>query len=150
MTLKNVDEILDYAIEREQEAHDFYVDLARRMDREEMKEVFLQFSQEELGHKRKLEAVKAGRTLEPSAAKVTNLKIAEYVVDVEPGEELDYQKALIVAMKKEKAAFKLYSDLSAATESAELATLFTALAQEEARHKLRFEREYDDVYLAEN
>jgi rubrerythrin len=150
MTLTNVHEILDYAIEREQEAHDLYVDLARRMAREAMKDAFLQFAQEELGHKRKLEAVKTGGTLAASAGKVTNLKIAEYVVDVEPDEELDYQKALILAMKKEKAAYKLYSDLAEASESAELRELFSALAQEEARHKLRFEREYDDVFLAEN
>lgn len=150
MTLKNVDQVLDYAIEREQEAHDFYVELARKMDREAMKEVFLQFSQEELGHKKKIEAVKAGHKLEPSAAKVTNLKIAEYVVDVDPDDDLDYQKALILAMKKEKAAYKLYTDLAEASESPELRTLFAALAQDEARHKLRFEREYDDVFLAEN
>jgi rubrerythrin len=150
MTLNNVDEILDYAIQREQEAHDFYLDLAGKMDRPGMKETFTQFAGEELGHKKKLESIKEGKRLLPAQAKVMNLKIAEYTVEVDPGDELDYQRALILAMKREKASYKLYTDLAEAVEEAELKATFLALAQEEAKHKLRFEVEYDDVILTEN
>jgi len=150
MTLNNVDEILDFAIQREQEAHDFYMDLAKKMERPGMKEIFTQFAGEELGHRKKLESVKQGKRLLPAAEKVLNLKIAEYTVDVDPNEELDYQKALIVAMKREKASFKLYNDLADAVTDDDLKLSFRALAQEEAKHKLRFEVEYDDVILAEN
>jgi len=150
MTPKSIDEILDWAIAREQEAHDFYMDLAKKMDRPGMKEIFVQFAGEELGHRKKLAGVKAGKRLLPSEAKVMNLKIAEYTVDVDPNEDLDYQKGLILAMKREKASFKLYTDLSSAVEEEELKQTFRALAQEEAKHKLRFEVEYDDVILAEN
>lgn len=148
--MKNVDEILDFAIGREQAAHDFYMDLATKMEERGMKEIFVQFAGEELGHKAKLNSIKSGRRLLPTAEKVLNLKIAEYVVDVDPAEELTYQKALILAMKREKAAYKLYSDLSASVDDADLRQTFAALAQEEAKHKLRFEVEYDDVILAEN
>lgn len=148
--MKNVDEILDFAIQREQEAHDFYMDLAKKLDRPGMKEIFTQYAGEELGHKRKLEGVKSGKRLLPAKDKVLNLKIAEYTVDVNPNDELDYQKALILAMKREKASFKLYSDLAASVADADLKQTFFALAQEEAKHKLRFEVEYDDVILAEN
>jgi rubrerythrin len=48
-------------------------------------------------------------------------------------------------MKKEKAAFKLYNDLAGAVENVKVRTLFLALAQEEAKHKLHFEIEYDDM-----
>jgi len=150
MTLKNVDEILDWAIKREQDAHDFYMDLAKKLERPGMKEIFTQFAGEELGHRKKLESVKAGKRLLPSAQKVMNLKIAEYTVDVDPNEELDYQKALILAMKREKSSFKLYTDLANSVGEEDLKLSFLALAQEEAKHKLRFEIEYDDVILAEN
>ena len=70
--------------------------------------------------------------------------------EVEPDEDLDYQKALILAMKKEKAAFMLYTDLADQADDAELKDVFKALAQEEAKHKLRFEIEYDNVYLRDN
>ena len=63
---------------------------------------------------------------------------------------MDYQQALIVAMKKEKEAFRMYSDLASVAQTAGLKELLLGLAQEEARHKLRFEVEYDDVILSEN
>ncbi len=150
MTLNNVDEILEFAINREQEAHDFYIDLAGKMKRPGMKEIFTQFAGEELGHRKKLEGIKQGKSLTPSSQKILNLKIAEYLVDVNPNEELDYQKALILAMKREKAAFKLYTDLADSIDDTNIKQTFFALAQEEAKHKLRFEVEYDDVILAEN
>ena len=151
--INSLNEILDFAIEKEQEAHDFYMDLAGKMTKPAMKKVFESFAQEEAGHKAKLEAVKDGKKLLSSAAKIADLKIGDYLADVDADEnvkELDYQQALIVAMKAEKAAFRLYSDLAAMAENEEVKTLMLALAQEEAKHKLRFEVEYDDVVLAEN
>jgi rubrerythrin len=150
MTLQNADEILDYAIDREQEAHDFYIDLAEKVDQPGMKDLFKEFAAVEMGHKNTLESIKKGKTLLKSSEKVLDLKIAEYVVDVDPNEELDYQKALILAMKREKAAFRLYLDLARSTDDPEVKKTFEALANEEAKHKLRFEIEYDDVILAEN
>ena len=79
-----------------------------------------------------------------------DLKIGDYLTDVEPGPNLNYQEALIVAMKKEKASFKLYIDLAAITDNENLRSVFSLLAQEEAKHKLRFEIEYDDYVLSEN
>ena len=148
--MNSVDEILDFAIGREQAAHDFYTELAGKIESTGMNKIFSQFAMEELGHKKKLEGIKAGKRLVPSEKKVLDLKIADYVVDVDPGEELDYQKALILAMKREKSSYKLYSDLSDSIDDADLKQTFLALAQEEAKHKLRFEVEYDDVILAEN
>lgn len=150
MQINKIDEILDFAIDKEQEAHDFYTDLANKADRPGMKDIFTQFAAEEMGHKKKLTAIKQGKKLMPQAEKVMNLKIAEYVVDVDPSEEIDYQKALILAMKREKAAFRLYTDIANQTDDQEMKLSFLALAQEEAKHKLRFETEYDDVILAEN
>jgi rubrerythrin len=115
-----------------------------------MSQIFLEFAEEEKKHKAKLLAVKAGKQLAPAARKVADLNITDYLVDVEPGPELDYQGALIVAMKKEKAAFMLYNQLAALAPDAALRDLLTSLAQEEAKHKLRFEVEYDQVVLTDN
>jgi rubrerythrin len=150
MKFESVNAVLDYAIEKEQDAHDFYKGLARKMDRKYMKEVFEGFAQEELGHKKKIEGIKAGKRLLTSEKKVMDLKIGDHLVDVDTSGDLDYQQALIVAMKAEKNAFILYSDLASVTENADLKNTFLALAQEEAKHKLRFEVEYDDYALKEN
>jgi hypothetical protein len=103
-----------------------------------------------MGHKRKLQDVKAGKKLIPAEQKVLDLKIGDYLVEAEISPTMDYQDALIVAMKKEKKAFKMYMDLSEATDDANVKATFISLAQEEAKHKLRFEIEYDDYVLTEN
>jgi len=147
---KTADEILDFAIGQEEQAHEFYTELAGRMDRPWMSKIFSDFAKEELGHKKKLLDVKAGKRLAASEKKVIDLKIADYLVDVEPDANMDYQQALVLAMKKEKKAFKMYTDLAASTDDDGLEQTFLALAQEEAKHKLRFEIEYDSFIMTEN
>ena len=146
----SVDAALDFAIGKEIEARDFYAKLADRMNREDMKAVFMEFSREEDGHRAKLEAVKTGKQLVHAERKIQDLKIGDYLIDVEPHDNMTYQEALILAMKAEKAAFRLYSDLAAQATDGGMQALFTDLANEEAKHKLRFEREYDDNILTEN
>ncbi len=146
---ESVEEVLNFAIEREIEARDFYMKLAERMENPAMQKVFENFATEELGHKYKLEAVKRGEiSLVPE--KVQSLNIADYVVDVDPQPDMDYADALVLAMRKEKAAYRLYLDLAAVGEDEELTDMFLSLAQEEAKHKLRFEIEYDDIVLKED
>ena len=100
--MNEADDILDYAIGREQDAHDFYLRLAEQAKRPGMRELFSHFAGEELGHKRKLEGVKAGRLSAGSSKRIQDLKIAEYLVDVEESPNMDLQDALILAMKREK------------------------------------------------
>jgi rubrerythrin len=147
---KSIDEVLDFAIKNEEAAVELYTDLAGRMENQALKKVFEGFAREEEGHKRKLLDVKAGGGFAPSDRKVADLKIGDYLVDVDPDEKLDYQKALILAMKREKAAYKLYTRLAAMTDDVRLESVFNSLAQEEAKHKLRFELEYDEQILSEN
>ena len=143
-------EALDFAIAREQEAWEFYMNMASKVERPGMKELFEEFADEEKKHKTKLEAVKLNEQLAPVEAQVMDLQMGDYLVADEPGPDTTYQDALILAMKKEKAAFALYTDLAGTATDPGLQELFQALAQEEARHKLRFEMEYDDVIMKDN
>lgn len=147
---KSTEEILDFAIANEQSAHTFYLELAEKVKHDPIRSTLLGFAAEELGHKTRLEAIRAGkaqgRWIE---SKVADLKISDYLADVVPSPEMSFQEALIVAMKQERAAFRLYSDLAEITDDEELARTFRLLAQEEARHKLRFELVYDDAILLE-
>jgi rubrerythrin len=150
MKFKSVDEILDFAIEKEEEAASFYTDLAGRVEQWNMAQVFEDFAKEEKKHKEKLLKIKDGKLLLSAAGQVKDLKISDYLVEVPASPELGYQGALILAMKKEKASFKLYSDLAASAPDENLRATLSALAQEEARHKLRLEVEYDEHFLSEN
>ena len=150
MELNSADQILDFAIGKEEAAAAFYTELADKMEIKHMRDTFLSFAREEKGHRAKLQAVKEGRELVLEKQAVMDLKLGEYLNEVEPTSNMTYQQALIVAMKAEKAAFKLYHDLAEKAKEPQLKALFMSLAQEEARHKLRFEIEYDDNILTEN
>jgi rubrerythrin len=150
MQFDSVDAVLDFAIKNEQDASDFYTELAAKMEKPYMKQAFEGFAAEERGHKAKLESVKSGKIAKLSKDKVLDLKIGDYLVEQKPSANMDYQSALILAMKQEKAAFRLYTDLAASTDDAGTRDLFLSLAQEEAKHKLRFEVEYDDDFLRDN
>lgn len=148
--MNTVDEILDYAIGQEEEAAAFYASLAARAEKAGMKDVLMDFSHEEQRHKERLLAVKQGeRTLTPEQ-NVIDLKISDYLVEVEAAEDISYQDALIVAMKREKAAYRLYSDMAEKVPEGEMKNVFIGLAKEEAKHKLFFESQYDERVLADN
>ena len=146
----STDEILDFAIQNEQNAVDLYTDLASKTKSAAIKADFEAYANEERGHKAKLQNVKAGRQLLDADTKIQDLKISDYTVDEDLGENPDYQSVLLFAMKQEKAAFKLYTDLAGLVTDPAVKTLLLGLAQEEAKHKLRFEIEYDENVLKEN
>ena len=147
---KNIDEILDFAIEQEQEAIDFYSELSKQAKNQEMKNIYLEFVQEEMGHKTKLIQVKEEKVFSEASSEVVDLKISDYLVPVKPTPDMSYQDALIVVMKKEKAAHKLYLSLAKMAPTEELKKIFKMLAIEEANHKLQFEEDYDEYILKDN
>jgi rubrerythrin len=146
----NITEILDFAIGEEQAAVDFYLHLAAQSKNQQTKKIFQEYAEEEMRHKANLLSIKESGSFKMPDATVRDLKIAEYLVDVKPTSNMSYQDALILAMKKEKAAYRMYSKLAEKAEDPDVKALFLNLAIEESKHKLAFEVEYDDYILKEN
>ena len=147
---KSIDDILDFAIQAEQEAVEFYSELARMSKDVNISEIFTGFAKEEIGHKSKLINIRESGLLTLGEGKIPDMKVSDYLVDVEAKANMNYQEALILAMKKEKAAFRLYMDLSEKTTDPGFKNIFVSLAMEESKHKLKFEIEYDEYILREN
>jgi rubrerythrin len=145
----SVDDILDFAIRNEQDAVDFYSKYADLV-RKEMKDLFLEFAQEEIKHKARLMKIKEEKLFSFSPEKIYSMNLSDYTTSGNFTMDLSYQDALILAMLKEKASFKLYMNLSQKADVPFLKELFLSLAQEESKHKLRFELEYDEYILKEN
>ncbi len=148
--MNTVDEILDYAIDQEQQAADFYASFAARAEKAGMKKMLLEFAEEEKSHKERLLAVKTGERKLTPEKEVLDLKVSNYLVEVDASDKISYQDALIVAMKRERAAFELYSDMAEKITDANLKQVFVGLAKEEAKHKLFFETEYEKHVLMHN
>jgi rubrerythrin len=146
----SMDDILEFAIDQEQRAIDFYSELSKNARSDEMKEVFLEFAGEEMKHKQRLTKIREEGVFTMPQQQVTDLKISDYVVSAEPKPDMSYEEALVIAMKREKSAFKLYMKLSERAPNNDLKNVFLSLAQEESKHKLRFELEYDEFVLRDN
>jgi rubrerythrin len=145
----SVEDVLDFAIAEEMAAKDFYESLTERAKNPAMRGVFEDFAVEELRHREILENVKSGELVLPKE-KIQDMKLAEITDVVAPRPDMSYQDLLVVAMKKEKQAFLLYNLLAKRCDDRKMRETFLMLAQEEAKHKLRFEIEYDDVVLKED
>ncbi len=139
-------EILEFAISRELEAYNFYKALADRVAGEHMRRIFEDLAEEELEHKAKLELeiLKLGRTL-PEPGKLEP-PAHEYIVsDSDAALEMDYRDMLLLGMEKEEASFRTYVGLIPQTTDESSREVLLALAEEEVRHKLRFEKEYQSL-----
>ncbi len=63
---------------------------------------------------------------------------------------MNYQDIIILAMKREEASYRLYNDMAARVGNQNIKKLFLKLTSEEAKHKLHFEKIYDNEILTEN
>lgn len=142
--------VLDYAIGKEEEAVQFYQDLQRIVHFQERLDFLKELEEMEQGHIRILEDIKKMEITKLEIGKVEDLKISESLVTPKVTEELSYQDMLITGMKKEEEAEELYISLAERTEAGDIQNLFKKLASEEAKHKLFFERIYDEEILKEN
>ena len=77
--MNTVDEILDYAIDQEQQAADFYASFAARAEKAGMKKMLLEFAEEEKRHKERLLAVKTGERKLTPEKEVLDLKVSDYL-----------------------------------------------------------------------
>ncbi|MHC4085685.1 MAG: ferritin family protein [Planctomycetota bacterium] len=143
---ETVEEILELAVAREEDAHVFLMALAARMVNPEMRKVFEELATEELEHKARLELeiIKTGRVVRDSKKKLyydTN----DYAEDVGSEIDMDYKDVLSMAIQKEESSFRFYVDLASRVTNEDAYEILLALAEEEVRHKMRFEMEYNNI-----
>ena len=147
---KNIEEILDFAITNEIRAAEFYEKLSGQAKSKSMRETFEKFSKEERGHEARLKKIKDEGIFDAKNEDILDMKMSDYLVKSNTKGKMTYQDALILAMKREKAAYKLYKRLAKSAPTKELKIIFTKLAAEEANHKMNFEIEYDDYIYIDN
>ena len=141
----SIDEVLNFAIEQEQSEVDFYNDLADKMSKPKVEQLFRDIALEKQNHILKLEAIRiSGKIDHSSYDQIKELKTEHYIADVDySNEDPNYEDALLMAMEKEKATFMFYWDLAERVSSPELQDLFYMLALHEAKQKVKMEIQYD-------
>jgi len=137
-------EILEFAVNREIEACNFFMALAERVTDPQMRVVFEELAEEELEHKAKLELeiVKLGRTV-PSKQQTRISQPEQITPDDQADLDVNYKDMLMLAMEKEEASFRTYVNLIPNVHDQQSREVLLAIAEEEVKHKLRFEMEYE-------
>ena len=143
--------IVTSAIDREQEAFELYTKLANHSEQQNVVQFFTEMANEEKKHKQLLQDFLQHTPMpELKEEEVPNLQISEYMDEKPYDNNMSYQDALVMAMKKEEQARDLYKTLADTNLDPEAQKLFNFLSQQEAKHKLTIEKEYDDAILAED
>ena len=150
MDQKAFEEIILFAIRKEVEAATLYGTYANLASTEGARQMFKDLQAEEQKHKKILENLKKEDVTRYRLKKVPDLKIGDYIQDEDYYPEMSYQEALLLAIKREQNSVRLYQDLSKGAEEPELKKMFLVLSQEESKHKLKLETEYDQRVLTEN
>jgi rubrerythrin len=142
----SVDEVIELAITREIQAAEFYTTLAGRVAEPSVRSLFQRLAQEELEHKGKLELemVKEGFVAR-TAGRLIDVGLPDYAAELEVGAEAEYKDVLAMAIRKERRSFRFYVQLAAVASEAPVHEVFLELAEEEARHLVQFEAEYNRV-----
>lgn len=150
MEINSFEEAIGFAKQKEDAAIHFYESAIQVAQNPGSKVMFREMADEERKHLQMLENLSEADISSFPVEKVPDLKISQHTEDVPFSPDLKYQQILIVAMKKEEEAHKLYRDMANMTADPKLAKLFQVLAQEEAKHKLKLESEYEDNVLNGN
>lgn len=150
MDFESVVDILHFAMSKEQASQQFYLDLASQMKDSITQNVFLAIAKQEEKHEEaiKLEILKQGYTLssvETDPAVESDYQWQERLELNEDAKSMSYVDALMVAIQKERASFQLYTQLISMTQDMTFRKVLLDLAEEEMRHVIQFEREYDSV-----
>ncbi len=152
MDFENIEAIIDFALAKEREAAEFYETISKdETDFSGSRKMFAEFAMEEQKHKKLLQDFKVkgiSKSLQEYKLKwINDIKRSDYLVDLDYKKGMRYHEVLLLAMKREEKALKLYNELLKQAESKESQKLFKVLCQEEAKHKLSLEKIYDD-YMA--
>lgn len=152
MNFTNLEEVINFAIEKEQEAAQFYRDASNMESFSGAREMLADFAKEEDKHAALLNDFK-NNTIDQSIRHykfkwIPDIKRSDYVDEVEHTPGMTYKDMLMMAMKREEKALALYNMMLKNTEQEDAKKLLKVLCQEEAKHKLGLETMYDD-YMAE-
>ena len=139
-------EILEFAIEREISASEFYMEVAEQVEKAEVRDLFRELAKVELEHKAalELELMKEG-LVSKTEGRISTIEAGDYLVAGEVREDMDYKDVLVMAIEKERASFRFYVDLVGVFEEESLNEMLLSLAEEEARHIVRFEMQYNEA-----
>lgn len=139
MTNEDMKKIIEFAVENEVDAYEFYRDAAERIKDETLKETFKDLAQEELEHKKFLRDFLESGTSEINIDLEADYKVSEEVNKPQLSMDMSFTDAIALAMKNEEEAMDMYQQLADACVDQKEKDIFLGLRDMEKMHKSRLE-----------
>lgn len=141
---KTISEVIDTAIQREEEAYTFYMDLYDQIEDVSVKETLEWIAGEERKHKAFLINYREGQfgsqALRMSEA--VHYKIAEHQEEPEIAKDMKREDVFLIASHRESRSYQFYSELAEMHPMGEVRDILARMAGEELKHKEKMEYLY--------
>lgn len=141
--------VIDFAIENEVEAYEFYRDAALKVKDQQLKETFEDLAKEEKEHKVFLEEFLVSSVDHIKLDEFKDYKVSETIDRPKLSVDMGFAEAIGLAIKNEEDAMNMYRDLSSACLDEDEKELFLGLMKMEQMHKVKLEKIYLEVAYAE-
>ncbi|MEM4248076.1 MAG: ferritin family protein [Candidatus Nanoarchaeia archaeon] len=146
MNTQEIEEIFSIALKREMEANAFYSRVAKKVKDSDVKKIFSQLAEDELGHFELLEKYKSDPTLPMKIdAPASDFKLAEHTELPPFSDDMKPKEAIALAMKKEQQAVEFYTKLAKNSSDQSIKDIFNNLANMELGHKQKLENAFIDI-----
>jgi rubrerythrin len=143
---KNLNDLLDTAIQDEIAAQKFYLEAREKTNNAKLKDFFNTLANEEKGHERLLIGVKEMElydgALQVDDDSLSQIEGAHQIPDLVPMDDMTMEWAMEIAMIKESKAAQVYGQLAETSPEVEIMKLFTSIASDERRHFKMIEEHY--------
>jgi rubrerythrin len=141
---KTIADVIDLAIQREEEAYDFYMDIHARVQDASVKDTVEFIAGEEKKHKAFLVEYRGGNYGADALrmSDVVEYRIAEYLEEPEISKDSSSEEVYLIAAHRESRSHQFYTELANMHADSELKTVLIKMANEELKHKEKMEYLY--------
>lgn len=142
-----LDELLDKAIKREEEAFDFYSKLGTSIADPAVKDALKYLADQEKKHREFLVSYKSGKTGSSALrmSEVIDYSIAQHMDKPDIEKDLNTQDVYLVAAHRELNSYNFYKGLAEIHSDGEVKDMLLKMAGEELKHKEKVEYLYSNT-----
>ena len=149
MTFVTLEDVISFAIEREDTAYKLYKRAAELSTSIAAKKMFEELAGEEAAHRNVFEKIDEDKAENHKLCMLPESSIAQYLADVPFRDNLTYSEILAFALKTEENAYQLYKAAAGMTDDPKLQKILMNFADVELGHRRKIEAIYEDRVLTE-
>jgi rubrerythrin len=149
MEFVTLEEVIKFAVEREDTAYKLYKRAAELSTNIASKKMFEELAQEEATHKDVFSKIDEDKAESHKLCTLPESSIAKYLVEIPFRPDMSYSTIIANALKTEENAYQLYKAAAGITEDPKLQKLLMNFADVELGHRRRLETIYDERVLTE-